>query len=77
MCLAIAGVDNQSETRSHVSYCVTAKSHIIHMGAHEDHNPISSSLTHISAQLDLLQISHTTNNTMTELYKAFIVMHGT
>jgi len=45
MCLAIAGVANRSETKSHVSYCVTAKSHIIHKGTYE-HNPISSSLTH-------------------------------
>jgi len=44
--LYITGVANQSETKSHISYCVTAKSHIIHMDTHE-HNPISSSLTHI------------------------------
>jgi len=31
MCLVIAGVANQSETKSYISYCVTAKSHIIHM----------------------------------------------
>jgi len=49
MCLAIAGVANQLETKSRISYCVTAKSHIIHMGAHEEHNPIFSSPTHISA----------------------------
>jgi len=41
----MAGVTNQSETKRHITYCVTAKSHI-HMGVHE-HNPISSSLTHI------------------------------
>jgi len=47
MCLAIAGVANQSETKSHIScYCDIAKSHIIHMGTHE-HNPVSFSLTHI------------------------------
>jgi len=28
---------NQSETKSLISYCVSAKSHIIHMGAHEHH----------------------------------------
>ena len=39
------GVANQSETKSHIFYCVTAKSHIIHMGTHE-HHPIPSSLTH-------------------------------
>jgi len=39
-------VVNQSEIKSHISYCVTAKSHIKHMGTHE-HHPISSSLTHI------------------------------
>ena len=39
-------VANQLETKSHISYCVTAKSHIIHIGTHE-HRPISSSLTHI------------------------------
>ena len=40
------GVANQSETNSHISYCVTAKSHIIHMGAHE-HHLISPSLKHV------------------------------
>jgi len=35
MCFAIAGVANQSETTSHISYCATAKSHIIHMDTHE------------------------------------------
>jgi len=29
------GVANQSETNSYISYCVTAKSHIIHLGTHE------------------------------------------
>jgi len=46
MCLVIVGVANQSQTKSHISYCVTAKSHIIHtMGTHE-RNSIASSLTH-------------------------------
>ena len=81
MCLGIAGVVNQSnsKTKSHISCCVTAKSHIIHNMGTNEHNPISSSLkTHTFAELDLLQISHTPmiNITMTELYKAFIfVMH--
>jgi len=44
--LLSAGVANQSDSKSHISYCVTAKSHIVHMGTHE-HNAISSSLTHI------------------------------
>jgi len=35
------GVANQSETKSHNSYCVTAKSHMIRMGTRE-HHPISS-----------------------------------
>jgi len=43
---SVPGVANQSETKSHISYCVTAKSHIIHMGAHE-HHLISPSLTHV------------------------------
>jgi len=36
----MAGVANQSETNSHISYCVTAKSHIVHVGTRE-HHPIS------------------------------------
>jgi len=49
-----AGLTNQSETRRHISYCVAAKCHIIHMGAYE-HHPSSSSLTRVTfAQLDLL-----------------------
>jgi len=39
-------VVNQSKTNSHISYCVTAKSHIIHMDTHE-HHLISPSLTHV------------------------------
>jgi len=31
MCIAIAGVANQSETKSHTSYCVAAKSHIMYI----------------------------------------------
>jgi len=47
MCLVIAWVGNQSETKSHISYCVIEKSHIIHkMGTHE-RNPIASSITHM------------------------------
>jgi len=47
MCLVIAGVANHSETKRHISYRVTAKSHVIRMmGTHES-NPIASSLTHI------------------------------
>jgi len=41
-----AGVTNQSKTKSYISYCITAKNHIIHMGTHEHHH-ISSSPTHI------------------------------
>ena len=41
-----AGLTSQSETNSHISYCVTAKSHIIHIGI-RGHRHISSSLTHI------------------------------
>jgi len=40
------GVAKQSETSSHISYCVTAKSHTIHVSTHE-HHPISSSLKHV------------------------------
>jgi len=40
------GMANQSETNSHISYCVIAKSHIIHMGAHE-HLLICPSLKHV------------------------------
>jgi len=40
------GVANQSANKSHISYCVTATSHIIDMGTHE-HHPISSLLNHI------------------------------
>ena len=40
----VPGVANQSKTKSHISYCVTAKNHIIHMGALE-HHPIFSSLS--------------------------------
>jgi len=32
---SMPGVANQSETNSHISYCVAAKSQIIHVGTHE------------------------------------------
>jgi len=32
------GAANQLETKSHVSYCVTARSHIIHLGTNEHHS---------------------------------------
>jgi len=51
--LSTAGVAKRSRTKSHISYCVTAKSHIIHTGTHK-RQTISSSLTHTFAQLDLL-----------------------
>jgi len=58
-CLAaIAGEGNQSETKSLISYCVTATSPVIHMGTRE-HDPISSSLTHIRLLCWILQISTT------------------
>jgi len=37
---------NQSETNNHIPDCVTAKSHIIHVGTYEHHS-ISSSLKHV------------------------------
>ena len=45
MCLAIVGVANQSETKSHIPYCVTAKRHIMHMGTWA-HMNITPSLPH-------------------------------
>jgi len=39
-------VASQSETKSHISYCVAAKSRITHMDTHQ-HHTISSTLTHI------------------------------
>jgi len=44
MCLVIAGVANQSQTKSHISYSVTGKSRIIHMMGTHERNPIASSL---------------------------------
>ena len=49
MWIAIAGVANQSETKSHISYCVTAKSHIMYIIHHWAHMNISSSLPHSHA----------------------------
>jgi len=39
MCLVVAGVANQSDTKSHISYCITAKNHIIHMMGTHERNP--------------------------------------
>jgi len=55
--LLFVGVANQSETKSQVSYCVTAKSHIIPMGTHE-HNAISSSHTYFCIARFTVNITH-------------------
>jgi len=73
----ITGMANQSETMRHISYCVTAKSHITHMGTHE-HHPISFLLTHIpcSARLTVHtvpRINMTNDRTLQCVY--CIVMH--
>jgi len=48
MCLAIAEVANQSESKSHISYCVTANNHITYIiHGHMNITPISSSLTYM------------------------------
>jgi len=73
MCLAIAGVANQSETKSHISYCVTAKSLIIHMGAHEQ-MPFLPHTYFCLARLIVNITHHQHDNDRT--YKAFIVMHA-
>jgi len=66
MCLAIAGVANQSETKNHISYCVTTKSQIIHthMGTHE-HHPISSSHTYFCLARFIVNITHQHDNDRT------------
>jgi len=37
--MAIPGLANQSETKSYISYSVTAKTHIIHTDTHEYQSP--------------------------------------
>ena len=44
--LISAEMANQWETKNHISYCVTASSHMIHMGTHEHHS-ISSACIHM------------------------------
>jgi len=58
MCLAIAGVAYQSETKSHISYCVTAKSHIIHMGAHEEQPHLFLTHTHLCLARFIANLTH-------------------
>ena len=72
ICLVIVGAANQSETKSHISYCVTAKSHIIHMGPYEQ-NPVSSSHTYFYLARFIVNITH--HQYDNELNKAFVVMH--
>ena len=43
------GVANQSEIKSHISHCVTAKSHVIHTGAHEHHPIFSARVCYVLA----------------------------
>ena len=57
------GVANQSEPKSHIFYCVTAKSHITHMGTHE-HHLITSSHTHTDLCLArfIVNVTHQHDN---------------
>jgi len=48
------GMANQSETNNHISFCVTAKSHIIHVGTHEHHPHLFLTQTRTFAQPHLL-----------------------
>jgi len=32
---SMQGATNQPEIKSHISYCITAKGHLVHMGTHE------------------------------------------
>ena len=66
------GVANQSETNGHISYCVTAKSHIIHVGTHE-HHPISSSRKHVPL-LSYIYCNITHQHDKARIYKPFICM---
>jgi len=66
---AIAGVANQSETKNHISYSVTAKRYIIHTGTH-DQNHIPSSHTYARFIVNITNQHDNDRNS-----KAIIVMH--
>ena len=52
-----ADVANQQETNSHISYCVTAKCHIIHTGTHAYHTICFSNTCHCSGTF-IVNITH-------------------
>jgi len=52
------GVANQSESKSHISYCVTAKSHTIHVSTHEHHPSLSHSHTYLYSARCIVNIAH-------------------
>ena len=56
---------NQSETKNFISYCVTAKSHIIHMGTHEHHPSLSHSHTYLCSAKFIANISRQHDNDRT------------
>jgi len=62
----MAGVANQLETKSHIPYCVTAKSRIIHIGTHE-HHPASSphSHTYLCSAGFIVNVTHQHDNERT------------
>jgi len=63
----ISAVTKHSETKSRVSFCVTANSHTsIRIGAHEHHS-ISSSLTHTPLHSYIVNITHQHDNDRTLL----------
>jgi len=58
-------VANQSNTKSHISYCVTAKSHIIHTGTHEHQPSFPHSHTYLSSAKFIENITHQHDNDRT------------
>jgi len=71
MCLAFAGVTNQSETKRNISYCVTAKRHIMYIA----HMNITPSLPHSHTYLWLARFivnithhQHDNNRTLQGIY---------
>ena len=65
-----AGVANQLEMKSHISYCVTAKSHIIHKGIQKNY-PIAYLRTYLCSATFIVNVTphqHENNRSLPAIY---------
>ena len=61
---------NQFETKSHISYCATTKSYIIHKGIQENYPPLTYSRTYLRSATFIVNVTqqHDNNRSLPAIY---------